>query len=365
MQAHNQWANRPADERFKSLEELKNAVNGRRMRSRAQNYDLSTMEIYPEDKGIILKSGNLTAEPSNWAFGQLAAQVKAPANYLRSLPAELAVKNIRHGLETITDKREVKLMSLANDEGSILQAVTSPTYGRIWDADVVDMGMRIVEKTGGRFYNPKAYSLVDGKARIGQGAPEPSGLYASDRDVFMFLIDGGSMFDIGPRAQINRGFFMWNSEVGSKTFGLTTFLFNMVCGNHFVWGATDVTTMKIIHRSGAPNRFDTEAAPALLSYVNASAAPIEAAVRKAIDYLIPMKSEKRTFEDVQEFVTKYGKFTKAEVRGAYDCANREEGDCATLWQIAQGLTAFARDFEYIDARVDLETRAGRLLDLVK
>jgi hypothetical protein len=39
--------------------------------------------------------------------------------------------------------------------------------------------------------------------------------------------------------------------------------------------------------------------------------------------------------------------------------------CETLWQLVQGFTAAARTIEHIDTRVDLETRAGRLLDLVR
>ena len=44
-------------------------------------------------------------------------------------------------------------------------------------------------------------------------------------------------------------------------------------------------------------------------------------------------------------------------------AVREEGECRTLWQFVQGLTAYARGFDFIYARTELETRAGKLLDI--
>lgn len=369
-QAHTQWATRPADQRFQTLEDLIAKVNGRRMRSRSQDYGIRDTRIVVDGDNLAIMNKNLRAEPSHWSFGQFSSKVGAPASYLRTLPANLAADCLNLGIERAGDE-QVKLMSLVGeeDEGTILQAVTSPTYGRIWDADVARHVGNLVEATGGRFHNPKAYAhkgdKADGFKTLDMTRTEPSGLYASDHDVFIFMIDGGSILDAGPRAQINRGFFVSNSEVGAKTFTLTTFLFNFVCGNHFVWGAHDINTLKIVHRSGAPERFVRDAQPALLDYVNASAAPLETAIRKAQDYLIPMKAEKRTFDDVVAFANQHSKFTKAEIREAYDYANREEGDCATLWQLAQGFTAFARGFEFIDARVDLETRAGNLLNLVK
>jgi hypothetical protein len=56
-------------------------------------------------------------------------------------------------------------------------------------------------------------------------------------------------------------------------------------------------------------------------------------------------------------------FTQAEATDAIELAEREEGDGRTLWQAVQGLTARARGMAYVDARVDLERRAGKLLKL--
>lgn len=374
--AHNQWHHRPADQRYETLDALTESVKARRMRARSQDAELTQVHITAEGTEIHVNGQTTTATPTNWAFGQLATVLGAPAGYLRSLPAPLAAENLRHGL-TVTEKQTVKMMSLANDgdDARTLQAVTSPTYGRIWDADVADAANRIVERTNGRFYNPKAY-VHDGSGLSGiTGEIRGSGLYASDRDIFIFMIDGGSLLDVSPRAQLNRGFFLWNSEVGAKTFGVTTFLFNVVCGNHIVWGASDVNTTTIRHTKNGPYRFDSEAAPALLEYANASAKPLEDAIRRAIEYRmrahVPSAADSNkplTFEQVQEFIgakVTRAKFTKGEIREAMDAANREEGQCETLWDLSQGMTAYARGFDFLDARTDLETRAGRLLELVK
>lgn len=377
MTASNQWMTRPADQRFQSLADLTSSVKARRMRARSQDAELTKIHITADGTEILVNGTTTQARPTNWAFGQLATALGAPAGYMRTLPAPLAAENLRHGL-TVTAKETMKFMSLAplDDDNAprTLQAITSPTYGRIWDADVADAAGRIVERTNGRFYNPSAY-VHNGKGLAGlTGTTEPSGLYASDRDVFIFMIDGGSLLDVGPRAQLNRGFFLWNSEVGAKTFGVTTFLFNVVCGNHIVWGAQDVNTVTIRHTKNGPYRFDAEAAPALLAYANASAKPLEDAIRRAMEFRIladldpgTTTAKPPTFDQIQAFLATRVKsrFTKSEIREAIDAANREEGHCETLWDLSQGFTAYARGFDFLDARTDLETRAGRILELVK
>lgn len=351
MTASNQWASRPADERFETLGALREQVNARRNRSRSVDVDLPRVRVAIEDGKLAVNSVIAPSAPSHWAFSQFSGLLKAPANYLRNLPLPLAVNCLNAGIEA-APRDSVKFMTVANDEGlNTLQAVTSPTYGRIWDADCVDAVGRIVERTGGRFFNPKAYDMQSGGVK-------PSGLYASDRDVFMFMIDGGSRLDVGPRAKLNRGFFCWNSEVGARTFGLTTFLFNEVCGNHIVWGASDVRTLTIRHTQNGPYRFDGEAAPVLLAYAESSAKPEEDTIRRAMSFALPTEAA-----DLDKLIAP-AKLTRSELKEAQAAAKREEGQCATLWDLVQGLTAYARGFDYVDARVDLETRAGTLLKTV-
>jgi hypothetical protein len=359
MEASNQWATRPQDQRFETLAALRDSVHSRRLRSRSVDIDCGRTEakIDPDSKLLTLNGTITPCEPTHWSFGQLSTLIKAPASYLRSLNSnpQLLIDNLNHGLKNGRDT--VKFMTIASEEKetNTLQAVTSTTYGRIWDADCVDCVGRIVERTGGKFYNPKAYC---------EGGVKGSGLYASDRDVFMFMIDGGSLLDVGPRAQLNRGFFLWNSETGARSFGLMTFLFNVCCGNHIVWGAQDITKYVIRHTEGGPARFDGEAAPKLLEYCNRSASADMDAIKRAQDRLLVDAGQKVTVETVLDFASKAAKFTRPEISSAIDFAKSEEGDCRTVWHLVQGLTAYARGFDYVDSRIDLETRAGKILNLV-
>ena len=351
-QASAQWASRPADQRFKTLSDLRYSLHERRMVSRSTDLDITQIRAEARNGTIVLNSAIAACEPSHWAFGQFSTMIGAPSNYLRKLPTNLAVDCINDGIKRC-GRDEAKFMTVVDRDGlrlNTLQAVTSPTYGRIWDADCVDAVQRIVDRTGGKFYNPLAYDRAT-------GAAVPSGLYASDRDVFMFMIDGGSRLEVGPRAKLNRGFFVWNSETGSKTFGLMTFLFNEVCGNHIVWGAQQINKLVIRHSKNGPARFDADAAPMLQHYAEASIANDEATITRATQKLLPIG------DDLDSLLAPF-KFSKGEIREAVSCAIKEEGECRTLWDLVQGFTAYARDFDFVDARIDLEKRAGQLLNLV-
>ena len=349
VEASNQWANRPKDQRYETLAALRESVHGRRLRSRSVDLAMDSVSAKVENGEIVINSAITPCRPTHWSFGQLAWCSGAPASYIRELPAPLAVQCINHGLKNRGTRDENKFMTVTDPNGGLntLQAITSTSYGRIWDAEVIDAVQRVNEKSGMKFFNPKDWT---GK---------PSGLYASDHDVFVFMIDGGSIVD-GPRAEINRGFIVSNSETCARSFSLMTFLFNKVCGNHIIWDATDVNRLSFKHFANAPTRFDQEVFPMLKAYSESSAKPVADAVKRAQKYLLP-----ETLDEIYAWTGKNGKFNKAEINEAVAFAKKEEGDCRTLWQYVQGFTAYARGFDYIDARVDLEKRAGDLLNIVK
>lgn len=358
--AHREWARRPSDQRFQTLGELREAVHNRRMRSVAHDAPLQSLAAIDNGGTLLLRNGR-EMTPTHWGMGQLCGLVKAPASFVRNLPTDLVVGVLNNCISK-APKNDFKLMAIKDDSGekpATLQAITSTSYGRIWDADVVDAVGRIVERTNGKFHNPLAYSPATGQ-------PVPSGLYASDRDVFIFMIDGGSLLEAGPRAKFNRGFFVSNSEVGNCDFRLTTFLFNTVCGNHYVWGATDVKELRVIHSQGGPARFDRCAVPALMDYT--ASTPQLTAVKRAQETplrKLPLAGYNPETDNEKVWLKAFGarfNFTGGEVADAMDVARREEGQCETVWDMVQGLTASARELEYIDARVDMERRAGAVLD---
>src|SRR5256714_6629937 len=189
-------------------------------------------------------------------------------------------------------------------------------------------------------------------------------LYASDRDVFLFLVDdlnpieAGRLPDGSPDLYF-RGFYCWNSEVGSKTLGMASFYLRAVCQNRNLWGVEDFEEIIIRHSKYAASRFAHEAAPALLNFANSSATPFVNGIKAAREQIVARSDEDRT-----EFLRRRG-FSKAETAKVIDTVLAEEGrPPESIFDFVQGITAVARDKPHQDARLDMEAKAKKLLDRV-
>src|SRR5215475_11967490 len=110
-EAHSQWRSRPQDQRYESLQELIDAVKGRRMRSRSIDVEVEKLSAQTDGEALVFSSPTVVAEPTHYSFGQLSGLIKAPPGYLRTLPTDLAVLNLNHGIKEARGGKPVKLMS--------------------------------------------------------------------------------------------------------------------------------------------------------------------------------------------------------------------------------------------------------------
>ncbi|RCS23833.1 DUF932 domain-containing protein [Phyllobacterium salinisoli] len=363
-----EWFSRPADERYLSLSELARSVRGRADRSRTRVVGSALIHVEanrndPERLALILPGTDTAIAPTHWSFGQLAGLVGAPAAYLRQLPAALAAINLQYGL---TSNRAGQIKTLETDDGRMeLRAVTGPDYGRIFDAELVEAVQRIAGNGTGdtRWKVPGVLDWSTGvyNPRV-DITRDTTTLYASDRDVFLFLVDdlnpieAGRLPDGSPDLYF-RGFYCWNSEVGAKTLGMASFYLRAVCQNRNLWGVEDFEEITIRHSKHAANRFAHEAAPALLNFANSSPLPFVNGIRAARERIVA-----RTDEDRTDFLRRRG-FSKAETGKIIDTVLAEEGrPPESIFDFVQGITAVARDKPHQDARLDMEARAKKLLD---
>lgn len=353
-----QWATRPDDERFLTLDELAQKVNTRREESWTLTTRANQLRAQVADDGLRLTAYDRTAgiersvKPTHWSFGQLASYAQAPASYLRKLPTELAAINLQWGLENAPIREDALVYGATNGD-SYLRAMTSTSYGRIYDAQVVKAVQRVNE--AGNWQVPAASYATTNPRRA-------TTLYASDRDVFLFLVDPNHPIEVNGDT-LFRGFYAWNSEVGAQTFGLTTFLYRYVCDNRIIWGATDVQELRIRHTGGAPDRFAYEGQRYLSRYANESAAAIAGPIERAQAFELD-RADNQDGGGWAGWLAKRG-FTKSEAEAGIKAANTEEGGARSLWDIVNGITASARSIQHTDARVDLETKAGKLMEVVR
>ncbi|RTL79119.1 MAG: DUF932 domain-containing protein, partial [Hyphomicrobiales bacterium] len=287
-----EWFSRPSDERYLSLSDLFAAVRGRTERSRTRTIESAAIRVEAsrDDAERLLLAVPGSDSPvamTHWSFGQLASLVGAPAAYLRQLPAPLAGINLQYGLSSHRAE-QIKTLEIENGRGE-LRAVTGPDYGRIYDHELVSAVQRIAGDGVGdtRWKVPGALDWSTGiyNPRV-DITEETTTLYASDRDVFLFLVDdlnpieAGRLSDGSPDLFF-RGFYCWNSEVGAKTLGIASFYLRAVCQNRNLWGVEDFEEITIRHSKYAAARFAHEAAPALARFADSSPLPFINGVKAA------------------------------------------------------------------------------------
>lgn len=364
--ASSQWASRPADERFTSLYEMGAKLQWQRENARAVTVSSRKLEIRPteDNKGLLLFGPNGHGyAPTHWAFGQLAQRAEAPAGYLRTLPAPIVADCINYGLQFKRDIEDVGVllqrpvtdtMSGLEMGDPVVRAATGPKYGRIWNTEIVDSLVKhFGDGVNGDFRVPGEFGH-----RV-EVTKANTTLYAGDRDMFVFLADEDHRIEIpnrrnGQPGSLARGFFVWNSEVGSSTFGVATFLFDYVCCNRIVWGAAEYDEVRIRHTASAPDKFLAEITPALKSYANSSTAKITESIAAA---------RASRLDNVDEFLAKrFGTRTVASLKAVHEL--EENRPIETLWDVATAVTAKAKSIEWQDDRVAMEREAGKVLDLV-
>jgi len=139
-------------------------------------------------------------------------------------------------------------------------------------------------------------------------------------------------------AKLGRGFFYWNSETGAASFGLTTFLYNYICGNQIVWGAEEVRELRLFHKGEALNRLHNLALPRLNQFVENRA--YNNATKETVSKVIAESIAKNLDKILEWF--KARPFTKDEITKARDTGIAEGNDVTTVWGMVQGITAYTR-----------------------
>jgi hypothetical protein len=378
--ASKQWSKRPADERFWTLSEMLTATEQHRVNAVQGNATLGNLSFIAQGDDVLLTgSTGKTASLGHYAFGQASRIVGAPADYLRTLPAELASNCLNNGLKNTDHDRGIQLLL---NRGSTMncRSITSDRYSRIWNCDIVKR-VQPLEEMGWRT-PPARPACDDSRARRatesdclknrmdGLGIKPgdmiaPAGLYASDKDMFAFLINEDRMIDAGGGSKLARGVFIENSEVGDRAFKITTFLYNSVCGNHIVWGASQVNELRVVHVGEANDKAFGNIRAELREYADESVSDMEAKIKSAKKLLIGSTKD----EVVNTlFAKRISGFSQNDIEASYEMAvkfpqDHPDSSPASVWGMAQGITRLSQQSKHADARVKLDRIAGKVLEM--
>ena len=382
--ASRQWADRPADERFWTLDDMleqceKYASSACQAKILMNELRVTPAEDCPTDIRLI-GPADIPAKLTHWSFGQLCQRVNAPAGYLRTMPAEIASDCLTHGLTRLGDEGN-GCNALFHKNGSMVcRAFTSDDYSRIWNWEIVRR-MRDAQSSGWRVppARPAMPNQPGTRAATEADCLEvrmshlgikpgdliaPAGLYASDHDCFIFMVNEESRIDDGSDGGLSRGFFVTNSEVGASALKITKFLYRHVCGNHIVWDAKDVQELRIVHRGSNDRRFGYRFQNELRQYAGESATKDQARVTAAKGTLLGT-----TKDEVIDKLFGMKLLPKARLDAAYEHACQESDLRSTgtsprsVWGMVQGVTALSQKEVFTDARVELDRAAGKILSI--
>lgn len=182
-------------------------------------------------------------------------------------------------------------------------------------------------------------------------------MYAGEQDMFCFLIDPSGWTEIAGEA-FAPGFFVWNSEVGKRTVGVSTFWFQAVCSNHIVWDAVEVNEVTRKHTGRVRESLGN--------------------IRAAIETLVQKRDERKEGfakviakamettcgqdkEEVEKLLTKAG-IAKSLTTKAIEIASQKGR--FTIWSMVDALTLLARECDFAGTRTEAEQKASSLLALV-
>lgn len=383
--ASNQWATRPDDQRFWTLQEMLEATRRFRESAREAVIPVRSLQVIGTDGGDleIVGQAKIPARMTHWGFGQLARYAGAPADYLRTLPAKLAASNVNYGIQKKGETDKANLL-LHSNGSLVMRSITTDSYSRIWDCDVIDR-MTGLETFGWRV--PPARPCRSGQAgsrkateqdvlesKSGGGGLSvkvgdmiaPAGLYASDHDCFVFMVNEKHRIADGSPEGLSRGFFLHNSEVANgKALKVTCFLYRHVCGNHIVWDASDVNEIKVVHRGSADRRFREKLRVELRSYAEGKASEDEARIVAAQKVILGANKE----EVLDTLFKKLrGELPQKTMELSYDQAEDDAQFDKTInprsvWGVVQGMTAYSRNVPFADDRNRIDRAAGKVMKM--
>jgi Domain of unknown function (DUF932) len=354
FKAHQQWANRPADERFDSLEALHaETLRYATVAQEKKHVPFSDMRVENRDGDVqLVGRADVPAKLTHWAFGQLCQKVGAPASYIRELPATLACNNLNHGLATrvanSNNNEHANLMFHANG-GLLLRSIMTDEYARIWNHEVAE-----------RLLDMQPAGWEPARPDIRQSMGDFPALYASDHDMFAFLRNSRlTVAERGSDGAVYKGVIVENSEVGASALKMTRFLYREMCGNHIIWGASKVLEISIRHVGNARGRWSQYFAQ-IRRYADESVSDLEAKIATSKERVIGA-----TKEDVLDAL--FGKripgLSRKVIESGYDAViPSQDGRPNTVWGIAQGLTRHSQTLQYADKRTEIDRAAGKVLE---
>ena len=326
---------RSNDERFPSLTALAEFCRGQKQQSLDRWHPPQSLRPIARDGELfVAANGDGEFRLNDWSFGQLCSLARVSRDTVNRVFPETAARVLS---ETLPSGQK-PLQLLTSQE--TVRSVHGVSYTRLWNIDLVNL----VREVATDFQPPQ------------DGCNGATGLYAGEQDMFAFLIDPTGWAEIDGQA-FAPGFFVWNSEVGKRSVGISTFWFQSVCQNHIVWDAIEVVECTRKHTAGVGN--------------------VLTDIRRTLDALVGRRDERRDgfvkvigkamreklgddADDVLKELSKNG-IPRHYAKQALDIA-KQQGRF-TIFSLVDALTRLAGQMVNAGDRLELDAKAAQLLAL--
>lgn len=333
--ANRELFRRSNDERFPSLATLAEYCRGQKQQSLDRWHPPQTLRPIARDGELLITAnGDGEFRLNDWSFGQLCSLARVSRDTVNRVFPETAARILS---ETLPSGH--KPLQLLTSENTV-RSVHGVSYTRLWNIDLVNL----VREVATDFQPPQ------------EGFNGATGLYAGEQDMFAFLIDPTGWAEIDGQA-FAPGFFVWNSEVGKRSVGISTFWFQAVCQNHIVWDAVDVVELTRKHTASVGN--------------------VLTDIRRTLDALIARRDERRDgfvkvigkamheklgddADDVLKKLATSG-IPKQYAKEALEIA-KQQGRF-TIFSLVDALTRLSGQLVNAGDRLELDAKAAQLLAL--
>ncbi len=351
------YSNRPNDEQFASMAELIAAAQHDQAMSAEVSYNWKDLRFVADGPQVKLASPRSVADLTHWSFGQAAAALESPAAFLRGkLTPELAAEVLNYRISQTLPGQDAHVLARRPNgtPNPTARAITSKTYGRLWDAE---------------YYQAAEDSVFQSRSMNGhswQNAPiwgKPEGLagFRSDRDSFVLRIDGGSIVTdpsvSGGDGQMYRAVLLGNSEVGAGSAWIECIFYRYICGNWNLWGAAIDSQYRRRHVGKNVLRdVIRELYTVARKWTERSASQDERIIRGLIDHEIA-HTKAGVIDELRKL-----KYTQEQAEAAYTrCEVAENASPRSFWGIAQGTTRLSQDGTFTDERYALDALAAAVI----
>lgn len=276
------------------------------------------------------------------AFSQLSQRIGAPGAYVRTLPPKLQVANMNHGL---VKERQSAVLRLAGGE---VRAVVSERYACIDDPLLLELASDTLRKTG----------------------------FASDAVVRAVAVGPHTVLRItipGEGVAVKRGDVIeWgidlaNSELGLRSVQVTPVTYRLVCENGMrAWKSEAALRMRHVGDSKRLREQLRDAIPVAFAEARGDIAKwkrsVDVLVESALDEIESLRFFGLTTSEAQtvgrELAASHGVVPLAASSDLVATALRMP---TTAYDVANAITATARQREDVAARLQLEEAGHRYL----